>query len=70
MWLLSPSPSYMKSHGCQVKPWGMEKGKHHSHLQEREGGGFGKLQASEPHLGSWEDHGTSPSGRPVKAHEG
>ena len=39
-----------------------EEGLHHSHLQEREQGGPGELQAGESHLCTWEDHGTDPPG--------
>ena len=45
MWLLSLSPSYLKSPGCQAKsPVTGKKGKHHSHLQEREEGGLGSYR--------------------------
>ena len=35
----------------------------------RKEGKPGELQAGEPHLCDWEDHGTDPSGRQVKACE-
>ena len=34
-----------------------------------EEGGPAELQASEPHLSAWEDHGRDPPGRYVTAHE-
>jgi len=39
-------------------PCELEKGEHHSHLQEREEGEV----LVEPHLCAREDHGTDPSG--------
>lgn len=50
--------------------WGLEKRKCHSHLQEKEKGGPRELQADEPHLYAWEGHGTDPTRRRIKAHEG
>ena len=45
MWLLSHSPSYLKSPGCQAKsPVTGKNGKHHCHLQEREEGGLGSYR--------------------------
>ena len=43
-------------------PRQLEEGLRHSHLQEREQGGPGELQAGESHLCAWEDHGTDPPG--------
>ena len=54
--------------GEVLKDW--QKRKHHSHLQEREEIGPRELHNDEPHLCAWEDHGTNPPGRHVKAHEG
>ena len=50
------------------RPQWLEKGKHHFHIQEREKGRPGELQASEPHFSSWEDHGIDPPGRDAKVH--
>ena len=40
-----------------------------SHIQEREKGRPRELQAGEPRVCAWKDHGTDPPGRDVKAHE-
>jgi len=44
------------------------KRKYHSHLQEREKGRLRELQADEPHVCGWEDHGVDPAGREFKVH--
>jgi len=70
MWLLSCSPSYLKSHGYQAKSPGTGKKETSLQFTEREEGGPGDLQASESHLCAWEDHGADPPRRHVKAREG
>ena len=42
----------------------------HFYLQEREEEGPRETQAGEPHFCAWENHGTDPPGRHVKAREG
>lgn len=44
------------------------KGKHHFHFYGTEKGRSGKLQASEPLIYAWENHGADHPGRNVKAH--
>ena len=60
MWLPSCSQSYLKNHSCLVKS--PVTGKRETVLPflrkgERK---TGELQASEPHLCAWEDHGADP----------
>ena len=52
MWLAGHSPSYLKSHGCQVKPLGT--GKRETLLLFIRKGGR-EMQTGEPHLFAWED---------------
>ena len=54
--------------GKVLRDW--NKRNRHFHLQEREEGGHGELQAGEPQLCAWEDCGTGPPRRHVKACEG
>ena len=57
-----PPPSYLKSCGCQVKS--LVTGKGQTFLPFlRKKGRPGELQAGEPHLRAWEDHGADPPGR-------
>jgi len=69
MWLLSQSASYLNSGGCQAMF--LVTGKIETSLSFiREEEGPGELQTNEPHLCAWENQGTDPLGRHVKAHEG
>ena len=51
-----------------VSSQGLEKGKHHSPIHEREKGRHKELQDGEPHLCAQEDDGEDPPGKDVKAH--
>jgi len=53
--------------GKVTRRW-LEKGKHHSHFQEKEKGRPMELQASEPHISAWEEHGVDPPGIDIKGH--
>jgi len=57
-----PPPSYLKSCGCQMKS--LVTGKGQTFLPFlRKKGRPGELQAGEPHLCAWEDHGADPPTR-------
>ena len=62
------SPSHLKGCFCQTSSMVTGKRKYHSHLQEREKGRLRELQADEPHVCGWEDHGVDPAGREFKVH--
>lgn len=44
-------------------------GKHYMHLQDRQKGWSGELQAGQQHWSPWEDYGANPPGSYFQVHE-